>query len=279
MKTAIIAGTAHEGARSFTAASQKAYEATRAYRDQSVSWIIPTRGWYPCEVVGSWDMIQWPMNQFRSGRIEAKGMEVASAYNALVGICTDKKRAFEFLGDQYGAAVIKTKWIFTTEEDNIIPPMAIQQLMQAVHTCPDCGREVGGHCAGSRAQCQNCKAWRCERGHKGYDAVSGLYSVKTDPAIPMVFGNPNKPDDFKPRKVSAAIAKGSIVEVNGLPMGCGIWRKAMFHQVSKPWFETTSFATQDIFFCKKAKKEAEARFAVHCGVKVGHLDVTSGEIV
>lgn len=279
MSSAIIAGHAHEGARSFTKASLSSFEGLKSYRDQSMAWIIPTRGWYPCEVVGSWDMIQWPMNTFRSGRIEAKGLEVASAYNALVEICTEKKKAVECLGPEYAYHVLRCKFIFTTEEDNIIPPMAVQQLLAAIHTCPDCKREIGAHCSGRKKPCQMCSEWRCEKGHKGYDGVSGLYSVKTNPAIPMAFGHPKDPDSFRPRKVSGAIAKQQVIEVNGLPMGCGIWRKSLFKQVSKPWFDTSSTYTQDIHFCKKAKKEVGARFAVHCGVLVGHLDVNSGEVV
>jgi hypothetical protein len=70
-----------------------------------------------------------------------------------------------------------------------------------------------------------------------------------------------------------------VLEVNGIAMGFAIFRKDIFKQVSKPWFDTASTHTQDIFFCQKAKAEAGARFAVHCGVLVGHLDVNSGEVI
>ncbi len=266
MARALRAGTAHERARSFTAKSVDRFEASKAYRDQSIAWVIPTRGWYPCEIVDAWDMIQWPMNQFRSGRITVKGQEVAAAYNILAQLCTNRRVAEENFGD-YAKHVLKTKFIFTTEEDNVIPPYAVRQLLEAIFRCPDCGREVSG------------KEWRCPKGHKGYDGVSGLYSVKNNPPVPMAFGHPRKSDDFRPRSVKAAMRTGKVIEVNGIPMGCAIFRKGLFGNVSEPWFDTGSTHTQDIFFCKKAKTEAGARFGVHCGVLVGHLDVNTGEII
>jgi hypothetical protein len=261
----VEAGKAHAQSRSFTPKSMKEYEETKVYRDQSIAWCVATRGWYPAEVVDSWDMIQWPMNQFRTGRITMKGMEVASAYNLAARLVTDKKTAYENFGD-YAKHVLKTKFIFTTEEDNIIPPYAVRDLLAAIFKCPDCGQEVSG------------AEWKCPKGHKGYDGVSGLYSVKSDPPIPMAFGNPKDGNDFKPRSVKAAMKTGKVIEVNGIAMGCALFRKALLKNVPKPWFATTESMTQDLFFCKKAKK-AGARFGVHCGVLVGHLDVNSGEIV
>ena len=268
--------------RSFTAKEVKDYEGMRAYRDQSISWVFATRGQVPVEVVDSWDTIQWPMNQFRSGRLTAKGMEVAAAYNALFGVATDRKMATKVMGayaGEYIDAFVNAKFILTTEEDNIISPFAVQALLEAIHTCPDCGREIAAHCAGKKRPCRMCKEWRCEKGHKGYDGVGALYFVKRQPAIPMAFGDPKTPTDFKPRSVARAIKSGKVIEVNGIAMGCSLFRKDVFRQVSRPWFTTSSTFTQDLWFAKKAKKEAGARFGVHCGIQIGHLDVRTGEVI
>lgn len=262
----IEAGTAHALSRSFSAKEVERYEETKAYRDQSIAWIVATRGWYPAEVVDSWDMIQWPMNQFRTGRITAKGMEVASAYNMLTKLCIDKKTAEENFGT-YSVHVLKTKFILTTEEDNIVPPDGVRMLLEAIFKCPDCKLEVSG------------AEWRCPKGHKGYDAVGGLYSVKSDPPTPMAYGNPKDPNDFKPRSVARALREGKVIEVNGVAMGFTLYRKAMFKKLSKPWFDTGKTYTQDLYLAKKAKKELGARFAVHCGVLVGHLDTNSFEVI
>jgi hypothetical protein len=264
---ALIAGTGQERAKAFSPESIKGYEDSRYYRDLSVAWVIPTRGFYPAEVVDAWDMIQWPTNQFRSGRIAVKKMEVGAAYNLLVELTRDETLVRRNFGDVYAAHVLKSRWVLTTEEDNIIPPDGVQKLFTAIYACPDCGGEVSG------------EEWRCAAGHKGYDAVAGLYHMKQQPPVPMAYGHPDDPNDFKPRSVKEATERDEVMEVNGIPMGFTLFRKSLFDKVSKPWFQTTDANTQDIFFCKKAKDEAGARFGVHCGVKVGHLNVDTGEII
>jgi len=48
-------------------------------------------------------------------------------------------------------------------------------------------------------------------------------------------------------------------------------------EVSSPVKEFNS-ATQDLYFCKNAKKEIGSRFGVDCGARVGHYDWDTGEI-
>jgi hypothetical protein len=74
--------------------------------------------------------------------------------------------------------------------------------------------------------------------------------------------------------------------VNGIAMGCALWRMDLFRQIPKPWFVTVadylpdrglvSF-TQDLYFCEKAVR-AGKRFAVDFRVRVGHMDVDTGEV-
>lgn len=217
----------------------------------------------PACTVASWLMMQWPMNQFHSQLILMEGAEVGEAYNKLVGLSMNKKILRQAYGNHHGDVFANAPFVLTVEEDNVLPPDAAPRLLEAIFKCPDCGGEVGG------------KGWKCSRGHRGYDAVSGLYFVKTDPPVPMAFGTPKKGArnfDFKPRSVQAAIKKGETIEVNGIAMGCALWRKDVFRRVSRPWFKTTESNTQDLFFCAKAKKEIRARFGVHCGLRVGHYD-------
>lgn len=256
----VIGGTQHKAATSFRAKKLNAYEKTRNYRDQGVVWVSPTRGKVYTNVVVSWLMLQWPMNQFRSQLIATEGMEVGAAYNYLVETTMDRKLLRKSVGTEYGDALADAPFVLTTEEDNVLPPDAAVKLLAAIFTCPDCGGEVGG------AQ------WKCKKGHKGYDAVSGLYFVKTDPPIPMAFGTPNRSKknlDFKPRSVAEAVKKGAVIEVNGIAMGCSLFRKALFAKLPKPWFKTTPNATQDLYFCGNAKRKG-ARFGVHCGLRIGH---------
>lgn len=274
MTVAVAAGTEHESALGFRADNLRAFERSGAYRDLSTVWVMPLRDEsVNLRVVGSWMVLEWPENQSRSALIPEVGKEVGAAYNALIERVSDRGVAIGTFGPDYGERFFRSRFIFTSESDNILPPKCVKKLLESIYECPDCGGVVGDGAGGA----ENAE-WVCAEGHRGYDAVSGLYFMKTDPPIPMAFGDPAIPGDFKPRSVLTAIDEDRTIEVNGIAMGCAIWRKDLFRKVSRPWFETTPLNTQDIYFCKKAKEEAGARFGVRCGVKVGHIDFTSGVI-
>jgi hypothetical protein len=266
------AGTTPLGT-SFAPDKLRATDAEQMYRDQGIVWVCPTRGVIPAAVVTSWMQLSWPMNQFRTHLIMAERMEVAAAYEYLVAGSMDKLMLIDGYGPKYGAAMDAAPFILTTEEDNPIPADAPTVLLRTIMSCPDCSKPVEG------------AEWCCPSGHHGYDAVSGLYFVKTDPPVPMAFGRPPASGqlrdlEFRPRSVLSAVENGSVIEVNGIAMGCALWRKALFKKVSRPWFRTTPTHTQDMFFCRKAKEElglTQARFGVHCGVRVSHYDWVTGQ--
>jgi hypothetical protein len=255
------------------------FEKTKGWLDQSITWVIATRGKYDAKVVDAWDMLDWPMNEARTGRLTARNMEVAEAYNHLFRMCIDRDYCERSYNALYTEVIVGTQFILTTEEDNILPPNAPTALAAAIYTCPDCGRTL--------ANAKLNPDWLCPEGHRGYDAVSGLYMTKVVPPRPMAFGDPkNGPDDFRPQSVKEAVASGSVIEVNGIAMGCALWRKDLVRRVSEPWFVTTPSnnmtgsggGTQDLYFCRKAKAEIGARFGVHCGVRVGHMDYRTGQV-
>jgi hypothetical protein len=252
------------------------YEATKGWRDQSFAWVTPTVGNYVhWDVIDSWDNLDMPMNQARTGRLRAKDMEVGDAYNYLFKLAIDETEAEKAYHPEYASLIQSTRFILTTEHDNILPTNAVTGLMAAIYTCPDCGAEIS-----------DLEKWECPEGHHGYDAVSGLYFTKGIPPRPMAYGDPaNGPDDFRPRSVKEAVEKKLTLEVNGIAMGCAVWRKDLFRQVSEPWFQTiekdnmvgVGGGTQDLVFCRKAKEEVVgARFGVNCGVKVGHVNLKTG---
>lgn len=259
----VVGGTQHKQATSFMPARIAQYEATKAYREQGIVWVSPTRGVVHTSVVVSWLSLQWPMNQFRSPLIVSEGMEVAAAYNALVSMTINKPRLRKVFDRQFADMFADSPFILTTEEDNVLPGDTVPKLLAAIFTCPDCGKEV-----------LKDNKWRCEKGHAGYSAVSGLYFLKSDPPMPMAYGTPNgsKHIDFRPRSVASAVRHSAVMEVNGIAMGCAIWRKDLFKSVSRPWFKTVPGWTQDLWFCKRAKQQAKARFGVHCGVRVSHFN-------
>lgn len=263
---AVKSGTLHDSGVAWKPEVLETFERTKNWLDETVSWIMPLKnGMIHYKVVDSWESIVWPMNQHRTFRVVVTGMEVAAAYEELVMRATDRDTADKLYGPQGGDIISSCKFILTTEEDNIIPPNAVEDLFYSLYTCPDCAEEI-------RAD-----TWTCPNGHRGYDAVSGLYFTKTTPPRPMAYGNTaNGPNDFRPQSVARAIEGAETIEVNGIAMGCALWRKELFAKVSQPWFQTIregrKAETQDLYLCRKAKAEAGARFGVNCGVRVGHID-------
>lgn len=269
--TVVMGGSQHKSATSFKPKNLDMSERAKLYRDQGIVWLSPTRGKIHTNVVVSWLSLQWPTNHFRSPLLATEHMEVGAAYNALVGLSMDKKELRKGFQPQHADMFADCPFVLTTEEDNVLPNDTVIRLLEAIMTCPDCGEEV------------SMPKWKCPKGHQGYDAVSGLYFIKTDPPIPMAFGAPTFSErklNFRPLSVAAAIKGGKVIECNGIAMGAALWRKDLFRRVrntaKNPWFKTTPQFTQDLWFCKRAKLEARARFGVHCGVRVAHYDPHSG---
>lgn len=262
-----MGGTQHLAAKSYRPHEITEFERTKLYREQGIVWVTPTRGMIPAAVVVSWLSMQWPMNHPRTTNIVLQGMEVGEAYNKLFQFAMTPSDLEQAYDPESAAALARSPFVLTTEEDNIIPGDAVPKLIQSIYACPDCGGEVGG------------EAWECSQGHHGFDAVSGLYFLKSSPMIPMAYGHPTDEAEanFYPRSIEQPMKDEATIEVYGIAMGCALWRKDLFRRVSSPWFVTEPGFTQDLWFCKKAHVETTARFGVHCGVRVGHMTST-GEI-
>lgn len=255
------------GAEAFAGIAPSLAKLTSSYRNNRTIWLLPTRGAIPLEVHVSLRNMALPMNTPRAC-MEQRGKEVGEAYEQGVE---------KILGDEI------TKdfpWIWTYEEDNIQPGDVFFKLFDAIWKCIDCGEKMPADEKGSPAT-----PWVCPNGHKGLDAIGGLYYTKTEPPMAMAFGDAKSEKlEFRPLDVEEARKEGKVVEVNGLAMGCTLFRKQMFREIPQPWFRTLSGAegqgayTQDLYFAQKAKEEIGARFAVHTGVMVGHLDVATGKV-
>ena len=217
------------------------------YKDNSTIILIPTRGTINYKVVQSWQNLIAPMNQKRA-ILFATGHEVGQAYNEMIkNILANPELS-------------KWKYIMTLEDDNIQPADAHIRLLETI--------EWGK-----------------------FDAVSGLYFTKGEYGMPMAYGDPAEYTrtgvlDFKPRDVREAIKNGNVMPVNGIAMGCSLYRMDLFREIQGPWFVTLNDVipdkgpacfTQDLYFCERACK-AGKRFAVDMRVKVGHLDVNTGII-
>lgn len=198
------------------------------------------------KVIASWLNLISPMNQKRM-LMQVVGHEVGEAYNTAI------KQILE------NPEWSKWQYIMTLEDDNLPPADAHIRLLESLE-------------------------W------SKFDAMSGLYFTKGDCGMPMAYGNPDDYRqtgllDFRPRDVRAAIQQGNIMEVNGIAMGCALWKLSLFRDIPAPWFVTVADViperggavaqTQDLFFCERARKNGK-RFGVDMRVKVGHMDIDTG---
>ena len=121
----------------------------------------------------------------------------------------------------------KSKYLLFIDEDVILPPHALRQLIFTAEHRPDAG------------------------------AIAGIYCHKAKPPMPMVFrGNGGGPYwDWK---------LGEVFEITGSGMGCTLIRVEVFMNIEKPWFKSvddmSSFLdgvnfgqlwTEDLYFYKK----------------------------
>jgi hypothetical protein len=214
------------------------------YQDQSVIVIVPAiKPMFHARVVQSWESMIFPMNQKRA-KLFCIGDEVGRAYDHMIK---------QILADP---GLSQFRYVLTLEHDNIIPADAFVRLAETI--------EWGK-----------------------YDAVGGIYFTKGDIPMPMAYGDPAEYKrtgvlDFKPRDIRAALAGGNVMEVNGLAMGCTLFRLDLFRQSEPPWFVTVSDLvdgkptgfTQDLYACRRWLA-MNKRFAVDMRVRVGHLDIAT----
>ena len=210
-----------------------------SYRDNSMVVICPLRTpMVHHRVVQCWNALQWPMNQKRA-MFMVTGAEVGLAYDDQLAACLGHPELKQW------------KYLLTLEDDNLVPPDAVGLMLEAIGLGP-------------------------------FDAIGGLYFTRGDLNMPQCYGDPLEFQrtgvlDFLPRDMVSAIKQGAIVPCNGIAMGCSLYRMSMFKDVPRPWFKTSSSGTQDLHFCSKAAS-AGKRFAVDSRVRVGHMDLATGEV-
>ena len=148
------------------------------------------------------------------------------------------------------------KYLLCIEDDNIPPPNGVVHLLESIAGNPE------------------------------FSAVSGMYWTKTDPPIPMIYGNPADPMDAIPQIPQDE----TLQECNACGMGFTVFNMDIFRDERLSpgeWFQTVSEfdkeakggirMTQDLYFFLKAR-QLGYRFAVDTSVRVGHYDRASNII-
>ena len=164
---------------------RKRLEEEGLYKDRSTICIVPTRGMIHAKVVQNWMGLMTPMNQ-KFTRVFMIGLEVGEAYEQAINAILANPDLREW------------KYIFTLEEDNLVPPDALLKLYKAID--------------------------------EGYDAVGALYWTKGEAGQPMCYGNPKLfPINFVPQIPQVE----ALTPCNGLGMGCTLFKMDMFKLVKK----------------------------------------------
>lgn len=119
-----------------------------------------------------------------------------------------------------------------------------------------------------------------------WDILGALYYMKQNGVVPMpilwregIVGYLREGIHYQP-------GEAVVSDISG--MDFTLIRTSIFEKISYPWFKTGPtkvegiddiwLHTEDAWFCRKAKNEANAKIGVHTGVRVGHLDIATGEV-
>lgn len=150
------------------------------------------------------------------------------------------------------ALEFNAKYIFFWDEDVLVPPHALRELIYVADNWPKVG------------------------------IVSGIYCLKVPRPEPLVFMKMGA-GPYWDWKV------GEVFEVQGgTGMGCTLLRTEMFKEISKPWFRTVDDNsaymdnipraeawTEDLWLCNKVKTETKWKIIVHGGLCMPHYDLAT----
>lgn len=192
------------------------------------------------------NIIKPPNHPFASWLVE--GFEVGEAFNRAIWAVLQNPALMTWNEG-------RGPFLFTVEDDNIVPPDALVKLLADMHSSP-------------------------------FAAVSGLYFTKGEGGVSQCWGNPKEfPVNYAPQ----IPIPDTLQEVRGIGMGCAVWdiqqfldprnRQGVYADGCPIWFKTWSdmteagprVGTQDLSYSAMAQALGY-RFAVNTSVRVGHMD-------
>jgi hypothetical protein len=147
------------------------------------------------------------------------------------------------------ALEVGAKYVWFVDDDTVVPQASIRMLMYELEQHPEA------------------------------IAIGGIYCAKTDPPQPMVFQELGQ-GSFWDWTV------GHVFECAGIGTGCMLVRVEALKSIEQPWFQTTDELSQtqgriqetdDIYFCKKARKQG-FKILAHGGVLCHHWDNTTDKV-
>jgi hypothetical protein len=119
-----------------------------------------------------------------------------------------------------------------------------------------------------------------------WDVLSALYYVKQDEVPQPILWRENINGTLKE---NIHYQPGEVVISDIAGMDFTLIRPEILEKMTPPFFRSGLepipnmpdkywMHTEDAWFCRKAKYEANAKVGVHTGVRVAHLDISTGEV-
>ena len=117
-----------------------------------------------------------------------------------------------------------------------------------------------------------------------YDIFAGVYCSKTSPPEPLIYRGDGQGPAWD------WTVGDLLFDVTGVHMGLTLIRTSLFEKLShtdeNPWFFTTNqsdgslrrYGTEDLWFCRRAIREAGAKILVDTSVLAGHILHSTGQI-
>lgn len=150
------------------------------------------------------------------------------------------------------AIELNSKYLFFWDEDVVLVPHALRELIFMMEHHPECG------------------------------VIGGIYCLKSERPEPLVFnGVGNGPYwDWK---------VGEVFECTAIGMGCTLIRLDMLRELEKPWFKSVDDMsayldnvrfgeqwTEDLYFCKKVTDSKKWKIYANGQILLQHMDVRTG---
>lgn len=162
-------------------------------------------------------------------------------------------KARELICEQ--ALIVNAPYVWFVDDDTVPPSNAIKMLLFTLEQHPEAA------------------------------AIGGVYCVREDPPMPLVFSDNGKGINWD-WKV------GEVFETWAMGAGCLLIRTEALKKIEKPWFKTVDvavgeasapgtipinrlFVGEDVYFCNKVQKVGY-KILAHGGVLCDHWDTDSG---
>ncbi len=110
------------------------------------------------------------------------------------------------------------------------------------------------------------------------DIVGALAFMRLAPHKPVIFlaeegYDPLKHLEYYIMRNVTDYPKDTLVECDAVGFGAVLINMRIVQKMKKPWFMSTTSSGEDLWFCRKAKKEADAHVFMDTSLKIGHLGI------